>query len=360
MRILLVAPEFPPQLGGMETYAYELAHALSASHDVCVLCRQGSEKVPGTETLPAFTGDDPCIEVLEAVERFRPDVVHLLNAGLSPAIPKLGERNVPAIVTVHGKDYFQPWLASRSEVKAALPLAGGVIAVSQLVKSRLLMGGIEEGTIAVVGHGVDTALFVPWKKLTASGPTLITVARIIPKKNIEAVIRAVSRLLTEFHRIEYLVIGPVVNKPCVDKLKRLVSGHSPLERVRFLGPVPHQRLPRHYGQADLFVMLSTEPTSGDIESFGISCLEAMASGLPVVVSQESGMAEFIGKAGLAVPADDTERIAAELAALLKDKERRARMGKEARRIAERHTWERCASNTIRVYRKVLGGVRNNL
>lgn len=352
MRILLVAPEFPPQLGGMETYAYELARALSASHKVAVLCREGSDPVPNAEVFPEFTDTE---SILPVVERFKPDVVHLLNAGLSPVIPSLQKRSIPCIVTVHGKDYFQPWLATREEVKAALPIARGVIAVSELVRERLLKEGLEKARISVVGHGVDTALFTPWKRLTASGSTLITVARITQKKNIGAVIRTVSHLANDFHfpRIRYRIIGPAADKSYSERLSGLVAQHSLQDKVRFLGPVPHQRLPRHYGHADLFVMLSTEPSHGDIESFGISCLEAMASGLPVVVSQESGMADFIGKAGLVIPADNPERIAAELAALLKDRERRVKMGEEARRIAEQHTWERCASLTISVYEKVL-------
>lgn len=348
MRILLVAPEFPPQLGGMETYAYELACALSALHDVAVLCRDGSDTVPHVEIFPEFADAE---SILTIVERFRPDVVHLLNAGLSPAIPKLGERNVPVVVTVHGKDYFQPWLASREEVKAALPLAGGVIAVSDFLKKKLVEDGRHSDEVSVILHGVDTQRFRPWRKLIAGGLTILTVTRLVPRKNIEAVLDAMGLLVEEFRNLTYQIVGPAADKDYAARLIQMVERRGLRKHVRFLGEVPERQLPHCYALADLFILLSKEPTFGDMESFGISCLEAFASGIPVVVSHETGIADIIGTAGVALPTGDSRALVESLKELLRNKERRARMGKEARRIAERHTWARCASHTVRVYKK---------
>ena len=107
---------------------------------------------------------------------------------------------------------------------------------------------------------------------------------------------------------------------------------------------------RYYAAGDVYLLPSL------YEPFGLSILEAMASGLPVLVSRDSGAAELIsdGVDGLLIqePRDVTE-LSAKLGALLKDAHLRTRLGRQARRTALQYPWDRVARETEEVYERVL-------
>jgi glycosyltransferase involved in cell wall biosynthesis len=102
---------------------------------------------------------------------------------------------------------------------------------------------------------------------------------------------------------------------------------------RFVPPVSYSELNRYYQQADVFVLPSLS------ESFGLAILEAMASGLPVIVSENSASFVTDGYDGFVVPIRDPRVIKQRLLQLREDPELRRRMGRNARRTAELFTWE---------------------
>ena len=279
----------------------------------------------------------------KAVRRAEPDMVHLMNSGLSPFIAGLGCK---CVITVHGKDFFRPWLCGTEEMRAGIRQANAVIAVSGLTRRRLLKEGVRA---TVIHHGINPGKFTSRVK---GGCRILTVARVSPNKNIETVIGAVARLLAENPGIVYDVVGPVADPRYARFLHELTERHGLTRQVRFLGAVPERHLAACYEASDVFVLVSRE-LPGDFEGFGISALEAMARGLPVVISRGSGMEEFIGRGGIAVPPEDVRRLATALLAILSDSEKRRKMGAAARRIAERFTWESCVERTEKVYLKAL-------
>ncbi len=107
---------------------------------------------------------------------------------------------------------------------------------------------------------------------------------------------------------------------------------------------------RYYAASDVYLLPSL------YEPFGLSILEAMASGLPVLVSRDCGAAELIhdGVDGLLIqePRDVTE-LSTKLGALLKDADLRTRLGRQARRTALKYPWDRVARGTEEVYERVL-------
>jgi glycosyltransferase involved in cell wall biosynthesis len=122
------------------------------------------------------------------------------------------------------------------------------------------------------------------------------------------------------------------------------------ERVRFLGPVPHEELPRLLAVSDVLVA-----TSFASETFGIALVEAQACGVPVVASRFGGFPEVVrdGETGLLVPPQDPAALAAALRALLPDSGRRRRMGEAGRRwVAEQFHWERVAERVLEAYQLV--------
>ena len=128
-----------------------------------------------------------------------------------------------------------------------------------------------------------------------------------------------------------------------------LAKHCKIERrVIFTGPT--REAWKYYAASDVYLLPSL------YEPFGLSILEAMASGLPVLASRDCGAADLIrdGVDGLLInhPTDVAE-ISAKLGALLRDGELIARLGRQARCTARQYTWDRVARETVEVYRKVL-------
>ena len=112
----------------------------------------------------------------------------------------------------------------------------------------------------------------------------------------------------------------------------------------FIGHIPESELVKQYNRSELFVLPSTSPAQ---EGFGIVLLEAMACGTPVVTTEIVGMADDIEKekAGLIIPSKNVDSLADAIIMALKNK----KMGKNARKLAERYNWRIIAKNISEVY-----------
>ena len=120
------------------------------------------------------------------------------------------------------------------------------------------------------------------------------------------------------------------------------------DHVTFLGPVEHARLPDVFARADLFL----QPSIGD-EAFGITIIEALACGLPVVGSRVGGIPELVipGRTGLLAEPGKASAWAEAIASLLERGEERERIGRQARqRVEADYTWDRAAA----AYRDLAG------
>jgi glycosyltransferase involved in cell wall biosynthesis len=118
-------------------------------------------------------------------------------------------------------------------------------------------------------------------------------------------------------------------------------------RVQFVGRVNGNR-PRHYARADMYLCPTTKA------SFGITLLEAMACGTPLVVSDITGFRELVGKGpeAVLVPKSNPAAWAATIIGLREDPQRLAEMGAAGRRKAETYAWPRVASRVMEVYCRV--------
>ena len=133
--------------------------------------------------------------------------------------------------------------------------------------------------------------------------------------------------------VRFLVIG---EGPELDALSHLAMRLGVRDRVEFAGRIKHSRLPSVLSATDVFV----QPSIGE-EAFGISVVEAMACGLPVLASNNGGMREIVmpGETGQLLPPGDVSAWQRALAALLSDPVLRHTMGSAARqRAIDRFTW----------------------
>jgi D-inositol-3-phosphate glycosyltransferase len=218
--------------------------------------------------------------------------------------------------------------------------------------------GVPESGVRVVPCGVDVEHFTPGPATpgpAAPGPAgprrlpyrLLSVGRLVPRKGIATVVEALPALPgAELVVAGGPAAGQVDGEPEVRRLRALAGELGVADRLRFLGSVPHDEMPALIRDADVVVATPW------YEPFGIVPLEAAACGRPLVGSAVGGLLDSVadGETGLLVPPRDPAALAAALADLLGDPERRRRFGATARRRAEeRYSWATVAAGTLAAY-----------
>jgi glycosyltransferase involved in cell wall biosynthesis len=224
--------------------------------------------------------------------------------------------------------------------------------------------GADPRRITIVPCGVDPRELTPGSTAAARArlnlpsdlPIVLQLGRLVPRKGVDDVIRAMGCLVSEEGiRARLLVVGGATRVPDPDadpELRRLMSvaeasGVSDL--VTFVGSRRRDELADYYRAADVFV------STPWYEPFGITPLESMACGTPVIGSAVGGIKWTVvdGRTGLLVPPRDPKQIGEALADLLSDSEKRAAMGVEGvRRIHEGFTWRQVSQAIGRLYQRM--------
>jgi phosphatidylinositol alpha-1,6-mannosyltransferase len=156
--------------------------------------------------------------------------------------------------------------------------------------------------------------------------------------------RAVAAVLRQSPTVRYLIVGEGPNEAA---LRTLAAELGIADRVAFVGALPDTEVAEAYATADIYMGLSREQGL-DVEGFGISFVEASASGTPVIAGDSGGVRSAVrdGETGLVVMPNDADSVAAALRLLIADDERRRRMGAAGRRAVETHyNWDRVARET---------------
>ncbi len=234
------------------------------------------------------------------------------------------------------------------------PSTRGVIAVSRRVKTDIETAyRVDPARIAVIPLGVDANAFHPRARELVRDPTrerlglrrddfvVVFVGRDYRLKGLATLLEAAHR---SRQAVQVIAVGVKLDPP----LKALVLEKELRGRVRFVSDAPDPA--PYYAAADCFVL----PTYYD--TFSLATLEAMASGLPVIVSRTAGISEHLTDGHDAVVlADprDAEALARHLDRLVDDDGLRSALGEQARKTAERFSWERVAERTLALYRQAL-------
>lgn len=222
--------------------------------------------------------------------------------------------------------------------------------------------------IALIPSAVNTSIFKPVAQnearhrigLETGKKVIVYVGRLLPRKDIRNVVRALALLVGKCERAEdvplLMIVGgesvapdPVAT-PEIDELQKLARELGVSEHMRFMGKKQPELLRYYYSAADIAV------TTPWYEPFGLTPLEAMACGRPVIGSAVGGITFTIkdGETGLLVPPRDPQVLAASLQCLLEQPEVRKRMGAAARKRVEREfSWSIVALRTGALYDAVL-------
>lgn len=212
----------------------------------------------------------------------------------------------------------------------------------------------------VILHGVDTELYSPPRNREASfaisglrGKYAIgCFGRVRAQKGTDLFVEAMCRLLPKYPDFSAVVIGPVTaeHRAFDAKLKAQVEAAGLGERVKFLGELPIEDVPQWYKRILIYAFTSRN------EGFGLTLLEAMASGNALVAARAGAADKVVtgGETGLLVPTDDADGLTLALDALMRDPLQAIEMGKRAReRVVAEFSVDAEAGRIAAVYRQVL-------
>jgi len=236
--------------------------------------------------------------------------------------------------TAHAKDLFT---SDAMQLREKIACARFVVTCTDYNRRHLmrLSSGIPT-PIHRIYHGIDVDLFsLKKKEKKTSGPfRILTVARMISKKGLPTVYRALRYLQDQGLPIHHTLIGDGDDR---DKILSLIKDLG-LDRItQWIGTQPHEVVLNHYRLADLFVLGCEVASDGDRDGIPNVLLESMAMEVPVVVTNISAIPELIqnGKSGLLVPPRQPEQMAHAMVRLLTDSDLRRRVIAEAKKRVER-------------------------
>ena len=295
------------------------------------------------------------------------DVLHLHELRTAENMlvaPIAQELRVPIALSPHGTLNLH---TGRSQLKSGwdqllsrrlLPRIDHIIALTETERAEAeqlwaALGALAPPAISVVPNGVNLREFATPPAVSefrlryglGTAPTIVYLGRLHARKGVDVLLRAF--LAAEVAESRLLIAGP--DEGLLRTLRTLAAGD---ERIVFAGYLGGSQRLRALGAADIFAL----PASGEGQS--IAVLEALAAGLPVLLSPGCNMNE-VATAGAGFIAEATvAAFADKLRLLLRDEQLRGEMGAEARQLArERFSWQRVAAEMEAVYRGLLSRSR---
>ena len=404
LTLCMIAPEFIPVWGGTGSYTVELIKHLPRNVDVHIVTLKRS--IPGMSKSRLVDNsvnsiiDRPteihyvsasketffynlafqiaCFRKIPRLQRkYKFDIIHS-HCPHTPDVflQLLNKNHVPTVVTVHSTitthknvtlmtgSRFSDLEWSEKYTLLFYPVVrllhqnyvkhiSRFIAVSNATKKLIIKHlNIEAERINVVYNGVDTKLLCSPKKNEMekkfSRPTVVYVGRMMAKKGVHILIKAMSDVIRHVPQTRFLFVGG----GNISLYKKMIEKRAiPEKNFSFVGHVGYFERSKILGEATVFVNPSF------FENCSLSILEAMSCGTAVVASDVGGNPEIIesGKNGILVPPSNDRMLAKSIVSLLEDENFNKKIGKEARRTVEkRFSSEKTAKETCRIYKQLVG------
>jgi glycosyltransferase involved in cell wall biosynthesis len=268
--------------------------------------------------------------------RVRQIHAHFANAPAEVAHFASLMSGIPFSVTAHAKDlYLTPKRVLRRHIQSAMFI--GTCTGYNARYLRTVIGPEHRHKIHLVYHGIDLSTFTDVRapeSADSKPPYLIlSVGRLVPKKGHDDLIAACGILRNAQHDFRCMIVGA---GPEQEALQGLIDRLDLGSRVTLAGPMTHAKLVTLYRKADLFALAPRIAENGDRDGIPNVIAEAMASGVPVVSTNVSGIPELVRdrQTGLLVAPGDPKALASAIARLLLDPERSARLARAARAVME--------------------------
>lgn len=271
------------------------------------------------------------IKIMRLVKQIKPDIVHahfITKFGFHGAL--LGFH--PLVMSAWGSDVLV--IPSWSRLlfyftKFSLRKADLIFATSGDAEDKLVsIFGIDNDKIKMIPFGVDTELFKPQKdKVTANNVNVLSNRNFFPIYNIETLVRAITLVIKHNEKLKFMLIG---NGPEEADIRLLADELGVSDYVTFVGKVANNNMPEYLNSTDIYVSTSLSDTTP------VSVSEAMACGLPCIVTDVGGVKEVIsdGTNGYLFQPGDYKSLAMKIVDLSLNLQKRRIIGKNARQTIE--------------------------
>jgi glycosyltransferase involved in cell wall biosynthesis len=366
MKVLMLSYEFPPLGGGGAKVVYGLTKEMSRlGHEVDVVtmrfknlpiheklnnaniyrvrCLRTRESICSTPEMVSYAlSAIPFVLRLVTSRHYDINHTHFIfpDGLVSYLLKKI--TNLPYVITAHGSDVpnYNPD-RFRIEHKILSPIwrkvvadADHLVCLSETLKS-LVDKHYSGDNISVIPNGIDITLFQPIKK---KRKRILIVSRMFERKGIQYFLKALDGLELD-HEVNIVGDGPYLQT-----LKRMVDGQS--KKIKFWGWLEHNssELKALYETSSIFVFPS------ESENFPIVLLEAMAAGLAIITTKNTGCEEVVGDCAILVERKSPLSIKKALQSLLNDPDRCSKLGQHARkRLEDNFDWNKIAMKYVDLY-----------
>jgi len=292
----------------------------------------------------------------ELLKKIRPDILHAWFVYDSGCIAALS-RFRPVVVSSWGSDVAidnrdpkRPlWLLEWAN-RLSLKRADMITATSKWLAQQTARYAPKGKTIHVIPFGIDCNKFNADKKKNNAGIITLGFAKhLLPKYGPDILIEAFGALAGKYPFLRLKMAG---DGYMLSELERRTQAIGISNRVRFLGEIPHDKMPDFLSDVDIAV----QPSIYESESFGVAALEASAMEIPVVSNWVGGVPECVedGETGILVERKDVKALAGAISRLVEDSMLRKRMGRAGRKyVLSRYRWEDNVSAMEGLYKNLL-------
>ncbi|MDD5043298.1 MAG: glycosyltransferase family 4 protein [Patescibacteria group bacterium] len=332
-KILLITLEFPPQIGGIANYLYNIFSHLPEDR-ICVLANKISGdkefdkrqnykiyrkkllyKIFRPKWLRAF------LPALKIVRKEKIEVLHISHVLPMGYVAYLFKKTfrIPYVVYTHGLDILHPQSHPRKKIWLVKILQNAelVVANSSFTANEVNKLGVQKEKIKIINPCLDLSQYQKptsediEKLKNAYGlknkKILLTIGRLVERKGIDMVIKALPEVLLKIPDLIYVIVGDGADE---ERLGGLVEKNNLEDKVIFIGGIKPKDLGLYHSLADVFIMPSRQLANGDVEGFGIVYLEANLFGKPVIAGRSGGVPDAVknGVNGLLVNPENVEEI----------------------------------------------------
>lgn len=357
---LIITFEYPPQIGGVSSYVYNLATHLPATETVVLAPKaKGSAEFDASNPWKTHRVEPYWpffwprwsrlfFAVWKIIRKENIERIFIHNALPAGYVATFFDRfyKIPFTVFFHGTDLLLGARFKKFKLAKICAKAEKIVVNSEFLRERLetefeeLRGSKK---VAVLHPSPGDLFFtkIPPEeidrlksRLSLSGKKIIlSVARLGEGKGLPLLMSFLPEILAQIPNVVWLIIG---DGPKKQMLLEQARKNSLQDVVRFLGPLPQEELPKYYQAADVFVLLThTDEAMGE-EAWGTVFLEAAASGLAAVAGKTGGVEEAVehGRTGLVLNVNRVSETIAAIVGLLRDDALSKKMGEEGKKRTE--------------------------
>ena len=353
MNHLLVTNDYPPKVGGIQSYLWEIYRRLPQA-EVTVLCSpyEDCEAFDSKQTHKIIrTKQRVLLPVPKLAKQIRSIIIerNIDFVLFDPAVPVgiLGPKiGIPYGVILHGAEVTIPGRIPvlKQILRKVLRNSQLVVTAGQYSTEEAERAAKTSLPVVIVPPGVDEKRFKPLTpqqrvearskyELSEADEVILTLSRLVPRKGMDVLIKACADLQTSRPRLKLLIAGTGRDQRRLESIARRKKAP-----VTFLGHVPDADIPNLYGLADLFSMLCRVRWGGlEQEGFGIVFLEAAAAGIPQLAGKSGGAGEAVleGRTGKVVSSPkDVGSVKEAICEILDDETRYEEMKLLSRQRAE--------------------------